>query len=164
MNKTLQQEKDFLLLIESHKRVIYKVCYMYATDDELLNDLYQEIVMSLWRAYPSFRGESSPATWIYRISLNTCISYRWKSKHQIQAVTLPVNFEAFAEDDGNKSSQSRELNRLIHALNPLERALILLWLEERSYDEIARIVGISKNNVGVRLNRIREKLKNMSNQ
>ena len=83
MNKTLQQEKDFLLLIESHKRVIYKVCYMYATDDELLNDLYQEIVMNLWRAYPSFRGESSPATWIYRISLNTCISYRRKSKHQI---------------------------------------------------------------------------------
>lgn len=120
--------------------------------------------MNLWRAYPSFRGESSPATWIYRISLNTCISYRRKSKHQIQAVTLPVNFEAFAEDDGNKSSQLRELYRLIHALNPLERALILLWLEERSYDEIARIVGISKNNVGVRLNRIREKLKNMSNQ
>ena len=164
MNKNLQQEKDFLLLIESHKRVIYKVCYMYATDDELLNDLYQEIVMNLWRAYPSFRGESSPATWIYRISLNTCISYRRKSKHQIQAVTLPVNFEAFAEDDGNKSSQLRELYRLLHALNPLERALILLWLEERSYDEIARIVGISKNNVGVRLNRIREKLKNMSNQ
>lgn len=80
------------------------------------------------------------------------------------AGTLPVNFEAFAEDDGNKSSQLRELYRLIHALNPLERALILLWLEERSYDEIARIVGISKNNVGVRLNRIREKLKNMSNQ
>ena len=163
MNKNLQQEKDFLLLIESHKRVIYKVCYMYATDDELLNDLYQEIVMNLWRAYPSFRGESSPATWIYRISLNTCISYRRKSKHQIQAVTLPVNFEAFAEDDGKKSSQLRELYRLIHALNPLERALILLWLEERSYDEIARIVGISKNNVGVRLNRIREKLKNQWN-
>lgn len=136
---------------------------MYATDKEQLDDLYQEIVMNLWRAYPSLRGESSSATWIYRISLNTCISYRRKSKHQIQAVTLPVDFEAFDEEDG-KTSQLRELYRLIHALSPLERALILLWLEERSYDEIARIMGISKNNVGVRLNRIREKLKNMSNQ
>ena len=108
MNKTLQQERDFLLLIESHKRVIYKVCYMYATDKEQLDDLYQEIVMNLWRAYPSFRGESSSATWIYRVSLNTCISYRRKSKLQIQAVTLPVDFEAFDEEDG-KTSQLREL-------------------------------------------------------
>lgn len=156
-------EKDFLDMLETHKRVIYKVCYLYASDTEHLNDLYQDTVLNLWRAYPSFRGDSSLPTWIYRISLNTCISYLRKSKSQVEAITLPVNLEISDENDGGRSSQLHELYRLIHALNPLERAMILLWLEERSYEEIAQIIGISKNNVGVRLNRIKDKLKKMSN-
>lgn len=152
-------------MLEKYKRVIYKVCYMYASDTAPLNDLYQETLLNLWRAYPSFRGDSQLATWIYRISLNTCISFLRKSKHQAEAITLPVNLEVFDDDDdGDKSSRLRELYQLIQALNPLERALILLWLEERSYDEIAQIIGISKNNVGVRLSRIKDKLKKMSNQ
>lgn len=110
-----------------------------------------------------FPGDSSLSTWIYRISLNTCISYLRKSKSQVEAITLPVNLEISDENDGGKSNQLHELYRLIHALNPLERAMILLWLEERSYEEIAQIIGISKNNVGVRLNRIKDKLKKMSN-
>lgn len=101
---------------------------------------------------------------VYRISLNTCISFRRKSVRQLQAVTLPVNLEVFDEDDGNRKARLAELYRLIHTLEPLERALILLWLEDRSYDEIARIMGMTRYNVGVRLNRIREKLKSMSNQ
>ena len=79
--------------------------------------------------------------------LNTCISYLRKSKSQVEAITLPVNLEISDENDGGRSSQLHELYRLIHALNPLERAMILLWLEERSYEEIAQIIGISKNNV-----------------
>jgi RNA polymerase sigma factor, sigma-70 family len=158
-------EKDFLDMLEKYKRVIYKVCYMYASDTAPLNDLYQETLLNLWRAYPSFRGDSQLATWIYRISLNTCISFLRKSKHQAEAITLPVNLEVFDDDDdGDKSSRLCELYQLIQALNPLERALILLWLEERSYDDIAQIIGISKNNVGVRLSRIKDKLKKMSNQ
>lgn len=158
-------EKDFLDMLEKHKRVIYKVCYMYASDTVSLNDLYQEAVLNLWRAYPGFRGDSLLATWIYRISLNTCISFLRKSKHQVEAITLPVNLEVFDDDDdGEKSNRLRELYQLIQTLNPLERALILLWLEERSYDEIAQILGISKNNVGVRLSRIKDKLKKMSNR
>ena len=158
-------EKDFLDMLEKYKRVIYKVCYMYASDTAPLNDLYQETLLNLWRAYPSFRGDSQLATWIYRISLNTCISFLRKSKHQVEAITLPVNLEVFDDDDdGEKSNRLRELYQLIQTLNPLERALILLWLEERSYDEIAQILGISKNNVGVRLSRIKDKLKKMSNR
>lgn len=164
METKSQREKEFLAMLEQHKRVIYKVCYLYAGDTAQLDDLYQETVLNLWRAFPGFRGESSPATWVYRISLNTCISFRRKSVRQLQAVTLPVNLEFFDEDDGNRKARLTELYRLIHALGPLERALILLWLEDRSYDEIARIMGMTRNNVGVRLNRIREKLKNMSNQ
>lgn len=157
-------EKEFLDVLERHKRIIYKVCYLYASDAVQLDDLYQDVVLNLWRAYPRFRGESSLGTWIYRISLNTCISCLRKSKHQVEAITLPVNLEIFDEDDGSKAGQLRELYRLIHALSPLEKALILLWLEEHSYDDIAQIMGISKNNVGVRLNRIKEKLKKMSNR
>ena len=123
MKATQQQEKEFIALVEEYKQVIYKVCYVYATDADHLNDLYQEVVINLWKAYPRFRGDCKSSTWVYRIGLNTCISF----------------------------------------FRQLERALILLWLEERSYQEIAEIIGISKNNVAVKLNRIREKLKAMSN-
>ncbi|WP_072530423.1 RNA polymerase sigma factor [Bacteroides ilei] len=164
MKTTSQNEKDFLALLETHKRIIYKVCYMYTTDTVQLDDLYQETVLNLWKAFPSFRRDSSSATWIYRISLNTCISFRRKSRREVQAITLPVNMEISDENDGNRKAQLTELYRLIHTLGPLERALILLWLEERSYEEIAQIIGLTKTNVGVRLNRIKEKLKNMSNQ
>lgn len=150
-------------MLEIHKRVIYKVCYLYATDPFQLDDLYQETVLNLWKAFPRFRGDSSPSTWIYRICLNTCISFRRKSGRQVQAITLPVNLEVFDEEDDNRKTKLTELYRMIHTLGPLERALILLWLEERSYEEIARIMGLTKTNVGVRLNRIKEKLKNMSN-
>lgn len=161
MNKQ-ELEVAFIALVEEHKRIIYKVCYVYATDKENLNDLYQEVVINLWKAYPRFRGECAASTWIYRIGLNTCISFFRKSKSRPEVVPITVDLEAFADEE-DKTASLRELYRMINSLGQLERALILLWLEERSYQEIADIIGISKNNVAVRLNRIREKLKAMSN-
>lgn len=161
MNKQ-ELESAFIALVEEHKRIIYKVCYVYATDKENLNDLYQEVVINLWNAYPRFRGECAASTWIYRIGLNTCISFFRKSKSRPEVVPITVDLEAFADEE-DKTASLRELYRMINSLGQLERALILLWLEERSYQEIADIIGISKNNVAVRLNRIREKLKTMSN-
>lgn len=162
MKATQQQEKEFIALVEEYKQVIYKVCYVYATDADHLNDLYQEVVINLWKAYPRFRGECKSSTWVYRIGLNTCISFFRRSKRSPEVVPISVDLEAFAEDS-DKTAQLRELYRMINKLGQLERALILLWLEERSYQEIAEIIGISKNNVAVKLNRIREKLKAMSN-
>lgn len=161
MNKQ-ELESAFIALVEEHKRIIYKVCYVYATDKENLNDLYQEVVINLWKAYPRFRGECAASTWIYRIGLNTCISFFRKSKSRPEVVPITVDLEAFADEE-DKTVSLRELYRMINSLGQLERALILLWLEERSYQEIADIIGISKNNVAVRLNRIREKLRAMSN-
>lgn len=155
-------EKAFIALVEEHKRIIYKVCYVYAADMENLNDLYQEVVINLWKAFPRFRGECAASTWVYRIGLNTCISFFRKSKSRPEVVPITVDLEAFADEE-DKTASLRELYRMINSLGQLERALILLWLEERSYQEIADIIGISKNNVAVRLNRIREKLKTMSN-
>ena len=155
-------EKEFITLVEEHKRIIYKVCYIYAADKENLNDLYQEVVINLWKAYPRFRGECTTSTWVYRLGLNTCISFFRKSKSRPEVVPITLDLEAFTEEE-DKTASLRELYRMINCLGQLERALILLWLEERSYQEIADIIGISKNNVAVRLNRIREKLKTMSN-
>ncbi|RHO72933.1 sigma-70 family RNA polymerase sigma factor [Parabacteroides sp. AF48-14] len=162
MKATRQQEKEFIALVEEYKQVIYKVCYVYASDADHLNDLYQEVVINLWKAYPRFRGECKSSTWVYRIGLNTCISFFRQSKRKPEVVPISVDLDAFAEDE-DKTAQLRELYRMINRLSQLERALILLWLEERSYQEIADIMGISKNNVAVKLNRIREKLKTMSN-
>lgn len=155
-------ERTFIVLVEEHRRIIYKVCYIYATDKENLNDLYQEVVINLWKAYPRFRGECAASTWVYRIGLNTCISFFRKSKSRPEVVPITVDLEAFAAE-ADKTASLHELYRMINSLGQLERALILLWLEERSYQEIADIIGISKNNVAVRLNRIKEKLKVMSN-
>lgn len=157
-----QQEKEFIILVEEYKRIIYKVCYMYAADADNLNDLYQEVVINLWKAFPRFRGECETSTWVYRIGLNTCISFFRKSKSRPEVVPITVDLEAFADEE-DKTACLHELYRMINCLGQLERALILLWLEERSYQEISDIIGISKNNVAVKLNRIREKLKAMSN-
>lgn len=157
-----EREQAFIALAEEYKQVIYKVCYMYATDAENLNDLYQETIINLWKAFPRFRGDSKVSTWVYRIGLNTCISFYRKAKSKPEVVPLSVDFEAVIEEE-DKTAQLRELYRMINQLGQLERALILLWLEEKSYQEMADITGISRGNVAVRLNRIREKLKVMSN-
>lgn len=156
-------EKEFVELVELYKQVIYKVCYVYAENEDHLHDLYQEVVVNLWKAYPRFRGECKVSTWVYRIGLNTCISFFRQSKRKPKVVPVTVDLELSTEDD-EKDLLLHELYRMINCLGQLERALILLWLEGHNYQEIADIIGISKNNVAVKLNRIKEKLKRMSNQ
>jgi RNA polymerase sigma-70 factor (ECF subfamily) len=155
-------EQEFISLVEQHKQIIYKVCYVYASGTEQLNDLYQEVVINLWKAYPRFRGESKVSTWVYRIGLNTCVSFFRKSKSKPPMVPITIDLQAFTDEE-DKTAQLNELYRAINSLSQLERALMLLWLEEKSYQEIAEITGISRNNVAVKLNRIREKLKQMLN-
>lgn len=159
---TQELEKQFMNVIEDHKQIIYKVCYIYATDAENLNDQYQEVVINLWKAFPRFRGECKVSTWIYRIALNTCISFFRKSKSRPETIPITVNLETSADDE-DKTALFKELYRMINRLGQMERALILLWLEEKSYQEIADITGISRNNVAIKLKRTKEKLKTMSN-
>lgn len=152
-------EKDFIELLVQHKQIIYKVCFMYATDQDDINDLYQETVLNLWRAYPNFRGESLPSTWIYRIALNTCISDLRRKKNK-NFVRLQMHMDLCEECGKNELLDA--LYQLIKRLNKLERMFILLWLDEKSYEEISEITGVSRSNVAVRLHRIKEKLKKMS--
>lgn len=157
-----EQEQMFLRLVEQHKQIIYKVCFMYASDDETINDLFQEVTLNLWKGFPRFRGESKPTTWVYRIAVNTCVSWLRSSNRRPQTVPLTLSMTDLMTDEQEKENL-RELYALINRLGKLERALILLWLEERSYEEIAEILDISVTNVGVRINRIKAKLKVMSN-
>ncbi|MBO5853368.1 MAG: sigma-70 family RNA polymerase sigma factor [Bacteroidales bacterium] len=158
----MKLKEEFVELVTRYKDVIFKVCYIYAEKDDI-EDYYQEVLIQIWRSIPKFRGESSVLTWIYKISLNTCISYTRKKPKNIvnQEPILEVHLY---ENDIEKRLQIDELYFLINRLNKLEKAVILLWLEGRGYEEIASIVGISKANVAVKINRIKEKLKKLSNQ
>jgi RNA polymerase sigma-70 factor (ECF subfamily) len=165
MSKTEQiaLESGFIKMVQTNERIIYKVCSFYVSEYFLMEDLYQETVLNLWKAYPKFRNESALSTWIYKIALNTCISGMRKENKRHRQVPLSLSEEIVFEPD-NMEDNIRELYRLIHQLKTLERAIILLYLEEKSYQEIADITGLSLSNVATKLKRIKEKLKTMSNQ
>lgn len=156
-------ELDFARIVREHKGTIYTVCYMFSKDEEEVADLFQDILVNLWKGFAKFRGESSMSTWIYRVSLNTCISADRKKKRRGETVPLNMNINLFADSDED-TRQVRMLRTRIGRLGPFDRAIVLLWLENLSYDEIGAIVGISAKNVSVRLVRIREQLKNMSDE
>jgi RNA polymerase sigma-70 factor (ECF subfamily) len=161
--ETKELEREFLDMIAAQKRVIYKVCYIYAKDQDDLNDLFQEVVLNLWKSFPSYRGDSTVTTWVYRIAMNTCITFLRRSNTRLQTIPMTADVASLVADEEGRTGQLQELYRLINRLGKLERALILLWLEERSYQEMADILGISKANVAVKLLRTKEKLKKMSN-
>ena len=154
-------EKDFSRIVKQHKSTIYTVCYMFSKDADEVNDLFQEVLINLWKGFTSFQGRSDLSTWIWRVSLNTCISYERKKK--LDTVPLSMEINLF-EDQDEDSQQIQLLHKRIHQLKPFDRAIVLLWLENLSYEEIGAIVGITAKNVGVRLYRIKEELKKMSNQ
>ena len=155
-------EKEFVNIIQQNKRMIYKVCYFYTDDNDTLNDLYQDVMLNLWRGFAKFKGNSSISTWIYRIALNTCISYYRKEKIKPGFIPITNNYNLYDESPDNETIN--QMYRMIDSLNSLDKAIILLYLEDKPYDEIAEIIGISKSNVGVRVSRIKEKLTMMSNK
>ena len=154
-------EKEFEQLVKKHKNTIYTVCFMFSKDSEEVNDLFQEVLIAIWQGLPTFKGQSNIATWIWRISRNTCISCERKKKKN---VTVPLSMDVdYFEDKDADAQQVRMLYERVHQLKPFDRAIVLLWLEGIPYDEIAAIVGITTSNVATRLFRIREQLKQMSN-
>ena len=156
-------ELEFAQTVREHKGTIYTVCYMFSNTPDEVADLYQEILINLWKGFPKFRGDSNVRTWIYRVSLNTCISSERKKDRKVE--TLPLSMDINLFDDSDEDSRQIQLLRSrINKLGPFDRAIVLLWLENLSYDEIGAIVGISAKNVSVRLVRIKDQLKKMSNE
>ena len=155
------KKHQFELLVREHKRTIYTVCYMFSHDKAEIDDLFQEILIRLWNGFDHYEGRSSARTWLYRVALNTAINQDKKQRRRIETVPLTVDMDPF-EADNPKTEQVRKLHDLISQLELIDRSLVLLWLEGISYDEIGAIIGITPNNVGVRLARIKEKLVQMS--
>ena len=155
------KEHQFELLVRQHKRTIYTVCYMFSHNKAEIDDLFQEILIRLWNGFDTYEGRSNARTWIYRVALNTAINQDKKQRRRIETVPLTVDIDPI-EADNPKTEQVRKLHDLIGRLELIDRSLVLLWLEGISYDEIGAIIGITPNNVGVRLARIKEKLVQMS--
>ena len=154
------REREFAQIVLENKRRIYTVCYMFSKDADEVNDLFQEILINLWKGLQKYEGDKFISTWIWRVSLNTCINYSKKQKRALEKVPLDVNINLF-EDMDDDSMQIRQLYDRINKLGYIDRSIILMWLENLSYDEIGSILGITANNVSVKLVRIREKLKSM---
>jgi RNA polymerase sigma-70 factor (ECF subfamily) len=157
------EEKKFIDLINQHQGLIHKVCLMYEHDRDVRNDLFQEIVLQLWKSFPSFRGEAKITTWMYRIALNTAISGYRKQSRGVKTEDLQELHFNISENYG-MDEQEDDFQRLqwaIRQLSEIERAMVMMALEEVPYEEIAETIGITQNNVRVRMNRIREKLRKL---
>ena len=152
-------EREFTQLVQEQKSTIYTVCYMFARDKDEAADLFQDVLINLWKGIGKFRNDSEISTWVYRVSLNTCISADRK-KRKMPTTRLDMNIDLF-DDDDTDSRQMQVLRQRIQRLQPLDRAIVLLWLESLSYQEIADIVGLTPKNISVRLTRIRLQLKQM---
>lgn len=152
------KEQEFSRMVREHKSTIYTVCYMFSNDEDEVSDLFQETLINLWKGYESFRHESKLSTWIYRVAMNTCISADRKKRKQGTKVPLSMDINLYNDED-HETKQVRQLHERIQRLDLIDRALVMMWLEGMNYDEIAEVIGISVKNVGVKLVRIKEKLK-----
>ena len=157
-------EREFEEMVRANRSTIYTVCYMFSQDQDEVADLFQEVLINLWKSMPTFEGRSNVRSWIYRVSLNVCISLDHK-KRRNRTVPLTMDINPYEETESNQNSRQMDmLRRRIAKLGQFDRAIILLWLENISYEEIAAIMGITVKNVSVRLYRIKEELKSMSNE
>ena len=155
----MKNEEEFVALVRANERLIYKVCSFYVSPAVRLEELRQEVVANLWRGYSRFRGESAHSTWIYRVALNTCVSYIRRERRSQRLPPPPEPAAETPREPDGSEERIALLYRSIATLNDIDKAVILLWLEEKSYVEIAEITGLTTTNVGVRLNRIKNKLK-----
>jgi RNA polymerase sigma factor (sigma-70 family) len=154
-----ETENIFLTLINQHKAIIHKISKMYMNGVEEQQDLFQEIVLQLWKAYPTFKGNSKFTTWMYRVSLNTALIYFKKDNRKVDKTPLDENIDVIdINESEGKEEKLAYLYTAVQELNVIERALIFLFLENQSHREIAENLGISEVNARVKLNRTKEKL------
>lgn len=163
MNKEL--EHSFIELLEEHQNIVHKVCRLYTNNYDAHNDLFQEITIQLWKAYPKFRGDSKFSTWMYRVGLNTAITLYRKSKRRVKTQEFDaVQFKIKAEDyDNTEEQQLKLLYEAVYQLDDINKALVFLYLEDKNYKEISETLGISEVNARVKMNRVKTKLKTILN-
>lgn len=154
-------EKEFTEVVGTHEKIIHKVCWLYSDSKADRQDLFQDILLQLWRSFPSFRKDAKVSTWIYRVALNTAISRVRKVSRVPQNIELNDEDFDVSEDDDEQQEQFDEMMHAIERLSPMDKAITLLYLDDCSYREIAEVIGISESNVGFKLTQIRSKLKTL---
>jgi RNA polymerase sigma-70 factor (ECF subfamily) len=152
-------QHEFLQLIEQHRGILVKICSLYARLPEEREDLFQEIIIQLWKAWPSFKGLSKFSTWMYRIALNTSISGLRKKKAELIYMDHLQIPETVTDDDANRREQISALYKAIRELPEIDRAVVMLYLEDHSYEDMEEILGISQGTLRVKMARAREKIK-----
>ncbi len=159
MESPPKSSREFISFIKEHSRIINKVCWAYASTKVPYEDLYQEILANLWLGLEKFRGASKLSTWVYRVAVNSALMAIRNYKPKIETRPFEISVTDIpSEADDNRAEQINALHELINRLLPIEKAIILLWLDEYSYEEIAEIVGLERNNVATKLHRIKNKL------
>jgi len=158
-------EQSFVEQLQKHQNIVHKVCRLYTNNKDAHNDLFQEITIQLWRAYPKFRGDSKFSTWMYRVGLNTAITLYRKKKRRIQTREFnAVEFKIKAEPyDDTEDEQIKLMYTAIRQLNDIEKALVFLYLEDKDYREISETLGITEVNARVKMNRVKKKLRTIIN-
>lgn len=154
----VSREERFATILREHGGIISGICFAYCGNEDDLKDLRQDILLNIWKGLDNFRGESSLTTWLYRVALNTCVSTIRKRRGNFRTVNLENARQVEEEIDFTERERLSFLHEMISSLSPLDKAVITMWLDERSYDEIALVTGISRNNVAVRINRIKKRL------
>lgn len=159
MESPPKTSREFASFIKEHSRIINKVCWAYATPKVPYEDLRQEILTNLWLGLEQFRGTSKLSTWVYRVAVNSALMAIRNYKPKLEALQFEISLaDISSETDDDKAEKIAALHELINRLLPIEKAIILLWLDEYSYEEIADIIGIERNNVATKLHRIKNKL------
>jgi len=157
----MPEANEFIDLLNRHQNIIHKVCNLYMDNISEREDLFQEITLQAWNAYSSFRNESKFSTWLYRVALNTAISFYRKQKRK-PSFQSAAQLPEYTEEADNTEEQMQAMYKAIASLSKIDKALIMLYLEDYSYEEIGNVLGITANNVAVKMNRIKTKLKEES--
>ncbi len=156
-------EKEFIQIVQKNQGIIHKVCNIYCDLQEDRNDLFQEIVAQLWKSFPTFQSRSKFSTWMYRVALNTAITSFKKAKRRPDQNRL--TYDNFQIEDDSYDTETEEnikqLHRAVAQLSGIEKSIVLLYFENKKYEEIAEITGITQNYVRVKMNRIKKKLKKL---
>lgn len=154
------EERVFGELVGKYDNMIKRICFGYARSSAEFEDLHQDALVNIWQGISKFRGDADIKTWVYRVTLNTCVSSLRLRNKKVEEVSL-YDVVDFRDDSTEASEQIKELHESIARLGAVDKAVVMLWLEEYSYDEIAEMVGIKRNAVAVRLHRAKEKLRNI---
>lgn len=160
-----RQEHKFVELLNENQNIVHKICRLYTSDESAHKDLFQEITVQLWKAFPKFRGDAKFSTWMYRVALNTAITLYRKKKRSLKTTDIEaVNFKLAAQDyDDTIEENLKLMYAAIKELNDIDKALVFLYLEDKNYKEISETLGITEVNARVKMNRVKTKLKRILN-